>query len=158
MATHSSVLAWKIPGMGEPGGLPSMGLRSIGHDWSDLAVAMVGLQTKPSIDLIGLFYLTSEVMFKKIKQFSSNKFDVTKPTHSWRGRSAKKHSIPLNLTRPDFKNWVSVNSAAVETAAQRKVIRFYLVICFLRYSFFTFRVQLTHHLLWVIFPHNCLPS
>ena len=37
MATHSSVLAWKIPGMGEPGGLPSMGSHRIGHDWSDLA-------------------------------------------------------------------------------------------------------------------------
>ena len=32
MATHSSVLAWRIPGMGEPGGLPSMGLHRIGHD------------------------------------------------------------------------------------------------------------------------------
>ena len=36
MATHSSVLAWRIPGMGEPGGLPSMGLHRVGHDWSDL--------------------------------------------------------------------------------------------------------------------------
>ena len=39
MATHSSVLAWRIPGMGEPGGLPSMGWHRVGHDWSDLAVA-----------------------------------------------------------------------------------------------------------------------
>ena len=39
MATHSSVLAWKIPGMGEPGGLPSMGLHRVGHDWRDLAAA-----------------------------------------------------------------------------------------------------------------------
>ena len=37
MATHSSVLAWRIPGMGEPGGLPSMGSQRVGHDWSDLA-------------------------------------------------------------------------------------------------------------------------
>jgi len=37
MATHSSVLAWRIPGTGEPGGLPSMGSHSVGHDWSDLA-------------------------------------------------------------------------------------------------------------------------
>ena len=35
MATHSSVLAWRIPGTGEPGGLPSMGSHSVGHDWSD---------------------------------------------------------------------------------------------------------------------------
>ena len=32
MATHSSVLAWRSPGMGEPGGLPSMGLHRVGHD------------------------------------------------------------------------------------------------------------------------------
>ena len=32
MATHSSVLAWRIPGTGEPGGLPSMGLHRVGHD------------------------------------------------------------------------------------------------------------------------------
>ena len=39
MATHSSVLAWRIPGTGEPGGLQSMGLHRVGHDWSDLAAA-----------------------------------------------------------------------------------------------------------------------
>ena len=32
MATHSSILAWRIPGMGEPGGLPSMGSHRVGHD------------------------------------------------------------------------------------------------------------------------------
>ena len=39
MATHSSVLAWRIPGTGEPGGLPSMGSHRVGHDCSDLAAA-----------------------------------------------------------------------------------------------------------------------
>ena len=39
MATRSSVLAWRIPGTGEPGGLPSMGSHGVGHDRSDLAVA-----------------------------------------------------------------------------------------------------------------------
>ena len=39
MATHSSVLAWRIPGTGEPGGLPSMGSHSVGHDCYDLAAA-----------------------------------------------------------------------------------------------------------------------
>ena len=41
MATHSSVLAWRIPGTGEPGGLPSMGSHRVGHDWSDLAAEAV---------------------------------------------------------------------------------------------------------------------
>ena len=39
MATHSSVLACKIPGTGEPGGLPSMVSHRVGHDWSNLAAA-----------------------------------------------------------------------------------------------------------------------
>ena len=37
MATHSSVLAWRIPGTRQPGGLLSMGSHRVGHDWSDLA-------------------------------------------------------------------------------------------------------------------------
>ena len=40
MATHSSVLAWRIPGTGEPGGLLSMGSHIVGHDWHDLAAAV----------------------------------------------------------------------------------------------------------------------
>ena len=39
METHSSVLAWRIPGTEEPSGLPSMGSHRVGHDWSDLAAA-----------------------------------------------------------------------------------------------------------------------
>ena len=39
MATHSSVLAWRIPGTRVPGGLPSMGSHRVRHDWSDLAAA-----------------------------------------------------------------------------------------------------------------------
>ena len=40
MATHSSVLAWRIPGTGEPGGLLSMGSHRVRHDSSDLAAAI----------------------------------------------------------------------------------------------------------------------
>ena len=43
MATHSSVLAWRIPGIGEPGGLPSMGSHRVGHVWSNLAAAAAAL-------------------------------------------------------------------------------------------------------------------
>ena len=42
MATHSSVLAWRISGTREPGGLPSMGLHRVRHDWSDLAAVAAG--------------------------------------------------------------------------------------------------------------------
>ena len=45
MAPHSSTLAWKIPWMEEPGGLPSMGSHRVGHDWSDLAAAAATYNT-----------------------------------------------------------------------------------------------------------------
>ena len=41
MATHSGVLAWRIPGTGDPGGLPSMESHRVRHDWSDLAIAII---------------------------------------------------------------------------------------------------------------------
>ena len=43
VATHSSALAWRIPGMGEPVGLLSIGSHRVRHDWSDLAAAAAGL-------------------------------------------------------------------------------------------------------------------
>ena len=57
MATHSSILAWRIPGTGEPGGLPSMGLYRVGHDWSDLAAAARALYTE--------FWLSVEISWHK---------------------------------------------------------------------------------------------
>ena len=51
MAPHSSALAWRIPGTGEPGGLPSMGSHRVGHDWSDLAAAAAPV-------LVGRFFTT----------------------------------------------------------------------------------------------------
>ena len=53
MATHSSVPAWRIPGMGEPGGLPSMGSHRVGHNWSYLAAAAVNTVTKSVQDYFG---------------------------------------------------------------------------------------------------------
>ena len=58
MATHSSVLAWRIPGTGEPGGMPSMGLHRVGHDWSDLAVAAA-----VTFSVQSLWFSVSEFLF-----------------------------------------------------------------------------------------------
>ena len=58
MATHSSVLAWRIPGTGRPGGLPSMGSHRVGHDWSDLAAA--ALQKSP---LFSIFLPTLVIFY-----------------------------------------------------------------------------------------------
>ena len=53
MATHSSVLAWRIPGTGEPGGLPSMGSHRVGHNWSDLAAAAAWIRISGLFSLVG---------------------------------------------------------------------------------------------------------
>ena len=50
MATHSSVLAWRIPWTEEPGGLPSMGSHRVGHDRSDLAVAVAVAASQGNVD------------------------------------------------------------------------------------------------------------
>ena len=50
MATHSSVLAWRVLGTGEPGGLPSTGSHRVGHDWSDLAATAAALPIHNLID------------------------------------------------------------------------------------------------------------
>ena len=65
MATHSSVLAWRIPGTGEPGGLPSMGSHRIGHDWSDLAAAAATCMNFNDCGLI------------KEQQFPNNKIQIS---------------------------------------------------------------------------------
>ena len=49
MATHSSVLAWRIPGTGKPGGLLSMGSHRVGHDWSDLVAAAAAAALERSV-------------------------------------------------------------------------------------------------------------
>ena len=63
MATHSSVLAWRIPEMGEPGGLPSMGSHGVGHDWSDLAAAAAAESKLKTafFKLLFLLYLTVKI-------------------------------------------------------------------------------------------------
>ena len=58
MATHSSALAWRIPGTGEPGGLPSMGSQRVGHNWSDLAAAAVPTHFNRRFKWMNIFLCT----------------------------------------------------------------------------------------------------
>ena len=76
MAPHSSVLAWRTPGTGEPGGLPSMVSHRVGHDWSDLAVA-VKIEKKKiawawNTKLLAIFYssLNSQRMIHNVTSFT----------------------------------------------------------------------------------------
>ena len=61
MATHSSFLAWRIPGMGEPCGLPSVGSHRVGHDWSDLAAAA-------ERQLLFFFFLVQNTFYSLVKK------------------------------------------------------------------------------------------
>ena len=71
MATHSSVLAWKIPEMGEPGGLLSVGLHRVGHNWSYLAADVF-------LELSCFFDDPSDVgnLFSGSSAFSNTSFNI----------------------------------------------------------------------------------
>ena len=65
MATHSSVLTWRIPGTGEPGGLPSMGSHRVGHNWSDLAAAAAARRCEQIFNLWQVKYLEDITLFSQ---------------------------------------------------------------------------------------------
>ena len=70
METHSSVLAWRIPGTEEPGGLPSMGSQRVRHNGSDLAAAATRKVSRMNLSLI--FQLTR--IFGKLAHFIKTSF------------------------------------------------------------------------------------
>ena len=72
MATHSSVLAWRIPGTAVPGGLPSMGLHRVGHNRSDLAAVSV-YQTK----ILAMSMTGYEILTLKKNSFKGINTSVT---------------------------------------------------------------------------------
>ena len=71
MAPHSSVLAWRIPGTGEPGGLLSMGSHRVEHDWSDSAAAAAAarpvLNWNPSSHMDALFSAGKRLTLSLVK-------------------------------------------------------------------------------------------
>ena len=78
MATHSSVLAWRIPGAEEPGGLPSMGSHRIRQDWRNLAAAAATYSNSPILVFCSkkLKYRISTCLWENIqknKEYKENK-------------------------------------------------------------------------------------
>ena len=73
MATHSSVLSWRIPGTGEPGGLLSMGSHRVGHDWSDLAATAAAVAAYIShaeyFKFLQEIFIQRVIFFKKVDYF-----------------------------------------------------------------------------------------
>ena len=72
MATHSSVLAWRIPGIGEPGGLPSMGSHRVRHNWNDLAAVAATLVVIFKI-LRSRYYFYPHLKIRKLKKKKKRK-------------------------------------------------------------------------------------
>ena len=90
MATHSSVLAWRIPGAGEPGGLPSVGSHRVGHNWSDLAAAAVYSILKINLDSI-FVALPAKVHLVKVMFFPA----VMYGCESWTIKKAEHQRIDV---------------------------------------------------------------
>ena len=73
MATHSSVLAWRIPGTAEPGGLPSTGSHRIGHDWSDLAAAAAAsMDEKKPLTVKKLISIATYILIVCFSRYNSS--------------------------------------------------------------------------------------
>ena len=77
MATHSSVLVWRIPGTGEPSGLPSVGSHRVGHELSDLAAAAAAWGKEKNKDDRSLAWTIGkmELLFTKIRGKCGNRFE-----------------------------------------------------------------------------------
>jgi len=90
MATHSSVLAWRISGTGEPGGLPSMGLHRVGHDWSNLAATAAEIiilsEVKSEKDTYHMVYLDEESKTNGTNELIY-KAEIDSQTKSWLPKS-----------------------------------------------------------------------
>ena len=71
MATHSSILAWRIPGTEEPGGLPCMGSHRVGDDWRDLAVAAAAHKLNTYTPGHSVIYETKQI-FRFLDYYSNN--------------------------------------------------------------------------------------
>ena len=109
MATHSSVLAWRIPGTGEPGGLPSMGSHRVGHNWSDLTAAV------------------ATAMIYKVKQEDRAGCDILKIfpkkwlVKSWRVRNKRQH-FREERDKVQFISWAIPGFGLAEETLRKTII------------------------------------
>ena len=92
MATHSTVLAWRIPGTTEPGGLQSMGSHRVEHDWSDLAAA-----GSPEGGTLSLYYSLLQPQAGRDKGCTSKRKFTISPLQQEKGRfSHCPGTVPAN--------------------------------------------------------------
>ena len=117
--THSSVLAWRIPGTAGPGGLPSMGSHRVGHDWSDLAAAAAAAVTPWRAEPLEKTLMLGKIERKRekgtiedlmvrsitnpVNMNLSKLQDIVKDREAW-GTSV--HGVAKNWTR--LNNWTTI--------------------------------------------------
>ena len=101
-ATHSTVLAWRIPGTGEPGGLPSMGSHRVRHNWSDLAAAAAagGIYAKTRMYCHWFLEMCTYVHDNLPGGFASS-------------ASFPQYHLPWRGSLPDYKGHPTISSSAV---------------------------------------------
>ena len=100
MATHSSVLALRIPGTVEPGGLRSMGSHRVGHDWSDLAVAAAAAgETTWIWSWADMKYWLPEMTREKLQQ----EWLTARDSHTWTMLRKKEKKVKVWM-RLESKN------------------------------------------------------
>ena len=121
METHSSVLSWRVPGTAEPGGLPSMGLHRVGHDWSDLAAAvMIYLASPHLVPKTPGFHVVMEAKWTVGNCFEvvSVKWDLTSGGEKkefkfkWRVNTTGGQKCKVAIYRLCFLHW-SVSSRSL---------------------------------------------
>ena len=127
MATHSSVLAWRIPGTGEPGGLPSMGPHRVGHDWSDLAAAAAASERSLSekaifcmIPTVGHFGKGNSVEKVRRSVVSRDKGGMNR----WRTEDFQSEPVLCGTTRMDTGSRAVVKSCGMCKAKSEPKINY----------------------------------
>ena len=103
MAVHSSVLAWRIPGTGEPGGRPSMGSHRVRHDWSDLAAAAALKRMVIPCTLVAPLY--TETIFHLRQNNQNSKYSLSLENSMDRGAW---WATVFVVTKSDTTEWLSL--------------------------------------------------
>ena len=128
MATHSSVLAWRIPGTGEPGGLPSMGSHRVGHNWSDLAAAAALIQSEGDITKFYKYVALGKCPnLSKVKISSLLRQDFLLFCHalkSWfREKNIYKDNIYSWIQNSFHKVWKDIHQISNSGYLKEKIVR-----------------------------------
>ena len=124
MATHSSILAWRIPGTEEPGGLPSMGSHRVRHDWCDLAAAAAVQSTPWNVAwVISDLGSSSDVLC--IKYYMLLKKEISMDTSNFYVTICYTGTLPISSLAEVMKRkiWQILSHLTVRSCAVMRVLQ-----------------------------------